>query len=134
MKDNIGIIAGIVIAFLVLVTTILYMVNVRTFEIGEGIIVAIVLVLFVSVTYVLWDRIKNVKKGLPAKDERLILANYRAGYFGFIAAIWSAVGSNLISEIIFSHELTGSQLTAVVVLVSGIVFIATYIYLAQKGS
>jgi hypothetical protein len=64
----------------------------------------------------------------------LILINYRAGYYGFIAAIWSAVGVNLISEIIFDHELTSSQLAGVVVMFSGFVFTATYLYMARKGS
>ena len=134
MKDHIGSITGVVIAILALVTTILYIVNMGTLETSEGIGVAIVLILVVSVIYILGDRIKNTRKGLPAKDERLKLTNYRAGYFGFIAAIWSAVGSNLVSEIIFSHELTASQNAAVVVLVSGMVFIASYLYLAQKGN
>jgi len=45
--------------------------------------------------------------------------NYKAGYYGFIVAIWSAVGAPLAADVLFGHELEGSHVTAVVVIVSG---------------
>ena len=133
MKDKIGIVLGIGIAAMVIVTLSLYVLNAGTLELNEIIPIGIVLILVAFATYILWDRIKNVKKGLPAKDERLVLINYKAGYYGFIAAIWSAVFAPLFFEILFDYELPGSQVTAVVVLASGFVFVASYLYLARKG-
>jgi hypothetical protein len=132
MKDKIGIVLGIGIAA-VLATLSLYVLNAGNIELKEISLIGIVLILVVFAIYVLWDRIKNVKKGLPVKDERLILTNYKAGYYAFIAAIWSAVFGPLVIEILFDYELPGHLVTAVVVLVSGFVFVASYLYLARKG-
>ena len=77
---------------------------------------------------------KNIRKGLPAKDERLIKINYKAGYYGFIAAIWGATFGPVIIDIIWGVELEGHLVTALVVLVSGLTFIISYLALAGKGN
>ena len=133
MKDKIGILIGIGIAVAVLVTLSFFVLNAGNLELNEISLIGIVLILVGFAIYILWDRIKNVKKGLPAQDERLKLTNYKAGYYGFIAAIWSAVFAPLTIEILFDYELPGSRVTAVVVLVSGFVFAASYLYMYWKG-
>jgi hypothetical protein len=84
--------------------------------------------------YIVWDRLKNVQKGLPAKDERLTNISYKAGYYAFIAAIWSAVFSPLLADFILKRELNGGDVTAIVVLISGFVFVVSYLYLYRKGN
>ena len=133
MKDKKGILIGIGIAAAVLVTLSFYVLNAGNLELNEISLIGIVLILVAFALYILWDRIKNVKKGLPAKDERLILTNYKAGLYGFIAAIMSATFGPIIIEILFDYELPGSRVTAVVVLVSGFVFVASYLYMYWKG-
>lgn len=134
MKDKIGIVIGILIYAAVLVTLTFFVLNVGNLELNEIIPLGIVLILVASAMYILWDRIKNIKKGLPAQDERLKLTNYKACYYGFIASIWSAVGAPLISEILFDYELPGHLVTAVVVLCGGLAFMISYLYLAWKGN
>jgi hypothetical protein len=134
MKDKIGILIGIGIAVAVIGTLSLYVLNTGNLELNEISLIGIVLILVVLAIYILWDRIKNVKKGLPAQDERLKLTSYKAGYYGFIAAIWSAVFGPLFFEILFNYELPGSRVTAVVVLVSGFVFVTSYLYMYWKGN
>ena len=133
MKDKIGISLGIGIAIVVVVTLFLFAMNAGAIELNEIILFGLALVLVFSAFYILWDRLKNVQRGLPAKDERVIVTSYKAGYYGFIAAIWSAVGGPLVFDIIFGHELEGHYVTAIVVIISGLVFIASYLYLSQKG-
>jgi hypothetical protein len=133
MKDKIGIVVGIGIAVSVLVTLALFVKYAGSIELSEIASIGIVLILVAFATFVLWDRLKNINKGLPAADERLVQVNYKAGYYGFIAAIWSAVGSNLLAGIIWDIELEGNHVMAVVVLISGLVFAASYLYLARKG-
>ena len=133
MKDKIGIVMGIGIAVLVLATLSVYIISAGNIELSEITLVGIVVILVASASFILWDRLKNIRKGLPAKDERLIQINYKAGYYAFIAAIWSAVFCPLFIEILFEYELPGSRVTAVVVLVSGFVFVASYLYLSIKG-
>ncbi|KYK31388.1 MAG: hypothetical protein AYK22_02595 [Thermoplasmatales archaeon SG8-52-3] len=133
MKDKLGISVGIGITALAIVTILFYIMNAGNLELNEILPLLIVLILIVSTIYILWDRIKNIKKGLPAQDERLKITNYKACYYGFIASIWSAVGAPLISGIFFDYELSGHHVTAAVVLFGGITFMISYIYLAWKG-
>ena len=133
MKDIKGILLGIGIAVAVLVTLSFYVLNAGNIELEEIFPIGIVIILVSSAIYILWDRVKNVKKGLPAQDERLKLTNYKACSYGFIASIWSAVGAPLVSGILFDHELSGHYVSAVVVLCGGLAFMISYMYLAWKG-
>jgi ABC-type Fe3+ transport system permease subunit len=133
MKDKIGVFLGIVIAAMVLGTLSIYVLNAGNIDSNEIALMGIVLIVVVLAIFVLWDRIKNLRKGFPVKDERLILTEYKAGFYAFIAAILSASFGPLFFEILFDYELPGSRVTAVVVLVSGFVFGASYLYLNRKG-
>jgi len=133
MKDKTGIFVGIGIAAMVIVTILFYVLNTGDLELNEILPIIIALILVISTSYILWDRIKNIKKGLPVQDERLKITNYKACSYGFIASIWSAVGAPLLFGIIFDHELSGHHVTAVVVLFGGLAFMISYIYLAWKG-
>jgi hypothetical protein len=134
MKDRIGIALGLLVTVLVVVSLAAYMMFAGKIGYGELAPAVIVMVLVVFSIYILWDRAKNASRGLPAKDERLRNINYKAGYYGFIAAIWSAVGVPLLVDIVFGHELEGHLITAAVVVVSGLVFATSYLYLARKGN
>jgi hypothetical protein len=134
MKDIKEILIGIGIAAAVIVTISFYLLNLGNIELEEIFLIGIVLVIVISSMYILWDRIKNLKKGLPAQDERLKLTNYKACSYGFIASIWSAVGAPLISGILFDYEIPGRYVTAIVVLCGGLTFMISYFYLAWKGN
>ena len=134
MKDKIGIVLGIGIAAAVLVTLYFFVRNAGKLELNEIFPLGIAIILVASAMYIIIDRIKNVKKGLPAQDERLKLTNYKACSYGFIASIWSACVAPLISGIFFDYELPGNYVTAVVVLCGGLTFIISYLYLAWKGN
>ncbi len=127
------VVLGIGIAVCVIFTFAFYLLAKETIELFDIFSILIVAILIVTSTYLIWDRAKNLKAGLPAQDERLKLASYKAGYFGFIAAIWSAIGSNMGSIILFDEDLRGGLVVASVVLVSGFVFMVSYLYFARKG-
>jgi hypothetical protein len=131
--QKIVIILGIGITTLVVVTLAYYILADPSIELFDLISIPIILIIVLTSSYIIYDRVKNIKKGLPAQDERLKLAGYKAGYYGFIAAIWSAVGSNMGSIILVDQELRGGLVTAAVVLVSGIVFMTSYFYFSRKG-
>jgi len=134
MKEKITILVGAGVAALVIFTLAIYLTAKESIELFDIVSILIITIIVITSTYLIWDRAKNIKAGLPAQDERLKLAGYRAGYYGFIAAIWSAVGSNLGYNIFFDQELRGGLVTAAVVLISGIVFMISYLYLATKGN
>jgi len=133
MKDKKEIAVGIIVAVAVIFTLFFYLRGAGEIEVNEIVLVGMVLILVGLAMYIVWDRIKNVQKGLPAKDERLININYKAGFYAFIAAIWSAVFSPLIADVFLGRELTGGDVAAIVVLISGFVFVVSYLYLARKG-
>ena len=134
MKEKMTTILGIGIATLVIFTLGFYLFTKDTIELFDIISILIIAILLITSTYLIVDRLKNIRAGLPAQDERLKHIGYKAGYYGFIAAIWTAVGSNLGYNIIFDQELRGGLVTAAVVLVSGIVFMISFLYLARKGN
>ncbi|MCK4365030.1 MAG: hypothetical protein KAW45_03160 [Thermoplasmatales archaeon] len=133
MKEKMTIMVGAGIAVLVIFTFIFYLTAKETIELFDIASILIVMIILITSIYLIWDRLKNIRAGLPAQDERLKLAGYKAGYYGFIAAIWSAIGSNLGYNILFDQELRGGLVVAAVVLVSGIVFMFSYLYFARKG-
>jgi len=133
MKDKLTAILGIGIVACVIFTFIFYLIGKESIELFDILSIIIVSILVITSTYLIWDRVKNLKVGLPAQDERLKLAGYKAGYYGFIAAIWSSISSNMVSIILFDQELRGGLVVAAVVLVSGIVFMISYIYFSRKG-
>jgi len=134
MKEKMMIVLGIGISVCVIFTFAFYLYAKDALELFDIISILIISILVISSTYIIWDRAKNLKAGLPAHDERLKLAGYKAGYYGFIAAIWSAVGSNIGYNIIFDQELRGGLVVAAVVLVSGIVFMISYFYFSRQGN
>ena len=125
---------GIGITTLVVFTFLYYIIADPSIELFDIISISIILIIVLTSSYIIFDRYKNIKKGLPAQDERLKLAAYKAGYYGFVAAIWSALGSNMISIMLFDQDLRGGLVVAAVVLTSGAVFMLSYFYLSRKGN
>jgi hypothetical protein len=124
---------GIVVAIGVLVTMYFYLAGSTSLSFEKVILVAIVFVLVGLAMIVLWDRVTNLRKGFVAKDERLVNINYKAGYYAFIAAIWSAIGGPFIYETMNGQELPGGAVTAIVIIVGGFTFVISYLYLQRKG-
>ena len=133
MKEKLSIIAGIGIICAVIVTLAFYIRNVDNLTIETLLLLIIPIVLIASAMFIVWDRLSNIRKGLPAQDERIKQNGYKASYYGFIASIWSAVGAPLASGILFDHELTGHHTSAAVVLIGGLAFIISYLVLIRRG-
>ncbi len=133
MKGKKEIIVSTVVVVGVLLTLFFYLMGTGEIELNQIGLVGIAIVLVGLAMYIIWDKIRNVQKGLPGKDERTIMTSNKAGYYAFIAAIWSAVFSPLFFDVSLRYELKGGHVTAIVVLVSGFVFVVSYLYLYWKG-
>lgn len=133
MKNKWMTFVGIGIAALFIFTLYLYLMAKDSIELFDVITVPIVLLLVLSVIYLMWDRIKNMNAGLPVEDERVKNMSYRAGYYAFIVAIWSAIGSNMLSIFLYDKDLRGGLVVAAVVISSGVVFMGYYLYSMHKG-
>jgi hypothetical protein len=133
MKGKKEIIVATVVVAGVLLTLFFYLMGTGEIELNQIGLVGIAIVLVGLAMYIIWDKIRNVQKGLPGKDERTISISYKAGYYGFIAAIWSAVFTPLFFDVSSGYELDGGDVSAIVVLVSAFVFIVSYLYFYWKG-
>lgn len=133
LKQKYTIILGIGITTLVVFTFAFYILKSPEIGLFELISIPVIIIIILSSSYLIHDKLKNLKLGLPDKDERIKNAAYKAGYYGFIAAIWSAVGSNWLSIIFRDQELRGGLVTAAVVVVAGLVFMGSYFYFSRKG-
>lgn len=133
MKAKKEIIVTTILVVMVLLTLFFYLMGTPKIEYNQIMSIGIVLALVGLAMYIIWDRIRNVQKGLPGKDERVISISHKAGYYGFIAAIWSAAFAPLFFDVSSGYELDGGDVSAIVVLVSGFVFVVSYIYLYRKG-
>ena len=129
-KDKVGIIVGLGVTALVLITMLFYIQGTNGMSLEEYVMVGIVAFLVLSATYIVAERAKNMKKGFPTEDEFSKKVNYKASSNGFIAAIWTAVFAGFFENIITKP----THVTALVVLVSGTVFILSYIYMIKRGS
>jgi len=134
MKDKLTILLGIGITTIVVCTFAYYIINDEGIDLFDLISIPLLIVMILFSSYIIYDKLTNIKAGLPSKDERLKNAAYKAGYYGFIAAIWSAVGVNLGYNLIFDKELRGGLVVAAVVLISGFVFAISYLYFSRKGN
>ena len=133
MKGKKEIIVATVLVAMVLLTLFFYLMGTGEIELNQIGLVGIAIVLVGLAMYIIWDKIRNVQKGLPGKDERTVSLSHKAGYYGFIAAIWSAVFTPLFFDVSSGYELKGGDVAAIVVLVSAFVFIISYLYLYWKG-
>ena len=132
MNDRRTIALGAMLLVVVLLSLVVYTAAPGATAFGQMSAV-IVLALVTFAAYAIWDKARNASKGLPTKDERLTNVSYRAGYYGFIAAIWSAVFAPMLYDMLTGRELEGHLVTAVVVIVSAFTFVISYLYLARKG-
>ncbi len=133
MKNKTELITGLTVIALVLISLAAYFFLAGTIGYSEIAVAGILLVIILFAVFTLWDKAKNASKGLPTKDERTAGINYKAGYYGFIAAIWTAVFAPTLTDSIFNQELEASRVSALVVIVSAFVFAISYLYLARKG-
>jgi len=137
MKEKMSIIAGAGITILMIVLIGFYLIGSDTITLSDLLLIIIPLILIVGVITILWDRIKNLKEGLPNADERAKKLHWKAGAYAYYTTIWIAVGS-LWYNIIFADELgfpalNAGQVVAVIVLLSAMCWFAFQFYFMRQG-
>jgi len=136
-RDRVGIVAGFVVIALVLATLVLYATSMGGINLMESLGILIIIVLVVSAAWVLVDRMRNARAGLPAKDEMTVKLSHKAGYYAYLASIYIALAfmwySNSLEES-GGVGLDGGQTGGGIILLSAIVFMGSYFYLSHKGA
>ena len=66
MKEKMTAIIGIGIAICVIVTLFIYLIEKDSIEAFDAFSIVIIAIILISSSYLIWDRVKNLKAGLPA--------------------------------------------------------------------
>ena len=132
-KDMMRIRMGFLASALVVLGVIAYGIAAATygiFDITEILLVGTALTLAVSAAFVIRDRMKSVKRGLPAEDEMSKRGIEKAGYYSYLASVYIALGIGFFSD---DLQITVSQATGAIILFSAIIFIGLAIYYRKRG-
>jgi hypothetical protein len=137
MKNKSSIVFGAGIAALVIILIAFYIFGSATRELSDILMIIIPIILVIAAITILWDRIKNIRAGLPTADERAKKLHWKAGAYTYYITIWIAVGT-LWYNIIFADNLgfpalTAGQVVAVIILLSGIIWFVFQFYFMRQG-
>jgi hypothetical protein len=132
MNDKIRVILGAMLMVSVIAGISLYLLMDSDISPLEFLaIVVMPLILVLGAAKMLWSRAKSVRSGLPMEDELSKKVNYRAGYYAYMSSIWIALGTMWVSEIFI--ELEARHVAEIMILIPGLVFIGSYLYMERKG-
>ena len=136
MKEIKKIIIMTLVGILVLIGVLFYILGSSTLDLGEFLLIIIPIILIIAATFIIWDKIKNLRAGLPSEDERAKKLNWKAGAYSYFATIWISVGLlwyNIFAENLELPILNAGQVIAAIVLLSGLCFFAFSFYFMRKG-
>ncbi len=130
-------IAGIGIVLAVVFTMSFYLLNAGELNLSEMVMMGLVLVIVLAAVWMLRDKLGDIRRGLPTKDEREKGISFKAGYYAWMSSIWAAIGTmwaGIFLEEEFGFPPIGANyIVASVVLVSGLVFFLAYFWFRRKG-
>lgn len=137
MKEKIRIKAGFLVSALVVITLAMWMLSSSSVDYGMLIIFPILIVIVVMAVWVVNTKAKNVRKGLPSRDELSDKVMHRAGYYTYLATIWIALGTQWYND--FASDLgwfvlDASRTVEVIILLSAVLFFGLYFYFNRKGN
>jgi len=137
MKDKLSVIVGAGIAALIIILVALYLFGSGNFDLSDILMIIIPIMLVVGAITLLWDRMKNIRAGLPSADERAKKLHWKAGAYAYYATIWIAIGT-LWYNIIFADNLgfpalDAGQVVATIILLSAICWFAFQFYFIRQG-
>lgn len=97
----------------------------------------VILILVAGTTLLAISKKRDLNKGLPIGDEFTHKVAYKAGYYSWLITMWVSVLvmmlQDLLEKILNINQLTIEHFTGIIVLGSGITFLALSYYLAKRG-
>ncbi|MFH1402670.1 MAG: hypothetical protein ABIH11_00190 [Candidatus Altiarchaeota archaeon] len=137
MKDNFKIMLGVSVLGLVLLGLVLFLIGgrggMKSFMLVES---GLVLILLMGFTYVVVEKSREHKKGLPIEDELSKKLAYQMGTYAYYSAIWISVGliwyNGFICDNLGTTPLDAGESLGVVILLSGIIYLGMYFILRGR--
>ena len=136
MKEKLQIIVMTLVGVAVILGVIFYALGSQNLELSDLALIIIPIFLVIATLALIWDKIKNLRVGLPSEDERAKKLHWKAGAYTYYSTIWIAVGImwyNIFAENLNLHVLTAIEVIAAVILLSGICFFSFNFYFMRKG-
>ena len=134
-KVSIGVMAGVVV--LVAVTVFIFGAYASLGLEDYALFAAIVVILGLTVK-VMWQRTRDVRKGIPPEDELSKRAGWKAGYHAYLSTVWVAVGmmwlNIFLTEMFGFPEMKTSYFVGAMILIPGIIFLALALRFRSKGN
>ena len=122
-------IAGIMLA--VVVTMGFYTANAEM-NLAEIFMILTIITIIGFAAYVMYNKLKAEKRGLPPSDELAKKVSWKAGYYTWIFTIWLAVATQWF-DFFGLPELLARHVVALIVLGSGMMFFISYFWFNRKG-
>ena len=136
-KDKASVFLGIGILVLVIVLIIVFIAKAGQQSFYEKLLYILVTLLIIGSSIMMIKRTKDLKKGLPLKDELSIKLSYKAGSYAYISTLWLAVilyWYNIFSESKFNLPvLSTEQLIGLIVLLPAIIYLIFFFVFNKKG-
>jgi hypothetical protein len=136
MKEKLQIIVMTLVGVAVILGVIFYILGSQNIELSDLALIIIPFILVVATLALIWDKIKNIRRGLPSEDERAKKLHWKAGAYTYYSTIWIAVGImwyNIFAENLNLYVLTAIQVIAAIILLSALCFFAFNFYFMRKG-
>jgi hypothetical protein len=107
-------------------------------NLSELLMIGIVIAIVGFAVIIVLRNIKALRQGLPSEDEMTKRITHKSGYYAFIAAIWITLGVSW-SDVLWKEDLGGAGLTlgqasAIIIVLTGLVFVLSYLYLSRSGN
>ena len=100
--------------------------------------ILLTIVLVVGATYIMINKSRAVKKGLPVDDELSKKVSWKAGAYSYFATIWIAIAimwyNTLGVDKLGLPELDTIKIVGIIVLLSGVIYVGLALLFNRKGS
>jgi len=142
MKEKllaVGLLIGIITMIIGVFTFYLFQESIGgILSISDAMLIIVSLLVAGAATWIVVDRFRNIKAGLPVTDERAKDLFNKASYYAYLTAIWIGVGfvmfEDIIAPFVGKEHLTSGDIVGALVMISAIVLFGSYFFLSRKGN
>jgi hypothetical protein len=137
-QEKMKIALTLVMSVSVVLGLVAYLYAAQPINYGELAVMGTVLVIVAFAVIIVLRKFRSMRAGLPSEDEMSRRITHKSGYYAFIASIWTTLGLSW-ADILWREDFGGagfgvSELAAGVILITGLVFVLSFLYLSRSGN
>ena len=117
----------------VVITTIVFMITATDMEFWEYLFNSLILFfIMMFIVFFAVEKIRNIKQGIPVRDEMQWKMTYKSGFYSTIATLITIAIMGIVNP--FTDDLTVNIALAIILLVTGSVFLCAYMFMQRRGA